>query len=125
VRALHWFRADLRLADNTALAAAAARATELGFLFVLDERLLGSPRTGAPRVRFLHASLEQLAAELARRGRRLVVRRGDPAREVPRAAREAGARLVSWNRDTTPYAVARDSAVVLLRFEEARRAALA
>ncbi len=38
VRALHWFRGDLRLADNTALATAAARAGELGFVFVLDER---------------------------------------------------------------------------------------
>jgi deoxyribodipyrimidine photo-lyase len=111
VRALHWFRADLRLADNTALAAAAGCAQELGFLFVLDERLLASPRTGAPRVRFLHACLESLAAELARRGRGLVVRRGDPRREVPRAAREVGATLVSWNRDTTPYAALRDAAV--------------
>jgi deoxyribodipyrimidine photo-lyase len=30
---------------------------------------------------------------------------------VPRAAHQAGAALVSWNRDTTPYAVARDAAV--------------
>jgi deoxyribodipyrimidine photo-lyase len=111
VRALHWFRADLRLADNTALAAAAARAGELGFLFVLDDALLASPRVGAPRVRFLHGCLERLAAELARRGHRLVVRRGDPRREVPRAARECGAALVSWNRDTTPYAARRDGAV--------------
>ena len=50
MRALHWFRADLRLADNTALAAAAARAGELGFLFVLDDALLAST-VGATRTR--------------------------------------------------------------------------
>jgi len=111
VRALHWFRGDLRLADNTALAAAAARAGELGLLFVLDDALLASPRVGAPRIRFLHGCLERLAAELARRGHRLVVRRGDPRREVPRAARECGARWVTWNRDTSPFAVRRDGAV--------------
>jgi len=111
VRALHWFRADLRLADNTALAACAARADEIGFLFVLDDALLASPRVGAPRLRFLHGCLERVAADLARRGHRLVVRRGDPRREVPRAARECGAGLVTWNRDTTPYAVRRDVAV--------------
>jgi deoxyribodipyrimidine photo-lyase len=111
VRALHWFRADLRIADNTALAAAAARAGELGFLFVLDDALLTSRRVGAPRVRFLHGCLERLAAELARRGHRLVVRRGDPRREVPRAAHECGAALVSWNRDTSPFAARRDGAV--------------
>jgi deoxyribodipyrimidine photo-lyase len=111
VRALHWFRGDLRLADNTALVAAASRAAALGFLFVLDDALLASPRVGAPRVRFLHGCLERLGAELARRGHRLVVRRGDPRREVPRAARECRAELLSWNRDTSPYARRRDAAV--------------
>jgi deoxyribodipyrimidine photo-lyase len=111
VRALHWFRADLRLADNTALAACAARADEIAFLFVLDDALLASPRVGAPRLAFLHGCLERLAEDLARRGHRLAVRRGDPRREVPRAARECGATLVSWNRDTTPYAARRDAAV--------------
>jgi deoxyribodipyrimidine photo-lyase len=109
VRALHWFRSDLRLADNTALAVAAVRASQLGLLFVLDDALLAS--AGAPRVRFLHGCLEKLAADLARRGHRLVLRRGDPRRELPRAARESSARLVTWNRDTTPYATQRDAAV--------------
>jgi len=111
VRALHWFRADLRLRDNRALAAAAARTDSIAFLFVLDPRLLAGPWTGAPRLRFLHACLAQLAAELERRGQRLVVRRGDPRREVPRAARELRAGLVSWNRDTSPFARRRDAAV--------------
>jgi deoxyribodipyrimidine photo-lyase len=111
VNVLHWFRGDLRLADNTALAAAASAAGRIGFLFVLDESLLASPRGGAPRLRFLHGCLERLGAELERRGHRLVVRHGDPRREVPRAAREARAALVSWNRDTSPYAMRRDAAV--------------
>ncbi len=109
MRALHWFRADLRLGDNTALAAAAARADSLACLFVLDEHLLA--RSGRPRLRFLHACLAALDGELARRGQRLRVRRGDPRREVPRLARELGAELVSWNRDTSPYARRRDAAV--------------
>jgi deoxyribodipyrimidine photo-lyase len=111
VRALHWFRADLRLRDNRALAAVAAGADQIAFLFVLDERLLASPKTGKPRLRFLHACLAKLAAELERRGQRLVVRRGDPRREVPRVAREVGAERVSWNRDTSPFARRRDAAV--------------
>jgi deoxyribodipyrimidine photo-lyase len=36
MRAVHWFRNDLRLGDNTALAAACARAEELVPLFVVD-----------------------------------------------------------------------------------------
>jgi deoxyribodipyrimidine photo-lyase len=111
VRALHWFRSDLRLRDNTALAAAATRADELACVFVLDDRLLAGPRSGAARSRFLHASLESLAAGLAGRGHALIVRRGDPRLEVPRLAAAAGAGLVTWNRDPSPYARSRDAAV--------------
>jgi deoxyribodipyrimidine photo-lyase len=41
----------------------------------------------------------------------LVIRRGDPRREVAAFAREVGAALVTWNRDTTPFAQRRDAAV--------------
>jgi deoxyribodipyrimidine photo-lyase len=109
--AIHWFRNDLRLRDNTALAEACARADALLPAFVLDERLLASRAMGAPRVRFLLDCLARLAAELEARGHRLVVRRGDPARVLATLARESGASLVSWNRDTTPYAVRRDARV--------------
>jgi deoxyribodipyrimidine photo-lyase len=113
VNAVHWFRADLRLADNTALAEAAARSERLACLFVLDDALVASPRVGAPRLRFLRGCLEGLAADLAKRGHRLALRRGDPRREVAAFAREVGAQSVFWNRDTTPYARGRDAAVEL------------
>ncbi len=111
VNVLHWFRGDLRLGDNTALADAASRAHRIAFLFVLDARLLASERVGAPRLRFLRGCLERLAADLAQRGHWLVLRRGDPRAEVPAFAHEIGAARVTWNRDTTPYALRRDAAV--------------
>src|SRR5215470_3963117 len=109
--AIHWFRNDLRLRDNAALAEACARAQALVPVFVLDEALLRARTMGAPRVRFLLASLERLAADLAARGQRLVVRRGDPARVLPALAREVRAGLVAWSRDTTPFARRRDARV--------------
>jgi deoxyribodipyrimidine photo-lyase len=108
VRAVHWFRSDLRMQDNTALAAAASRAGALVPLFVLDDRLLASPRQGAARVRFLLDCVARLADELAARGSALVVRRGDPRAIVPEVARSARAGLVTWSRDYGPYARARD-----------------
>jgi deoxyribodipyrimidine photo-lyase len=111
VRAVHWFRNDLRLRDNTALAEAASRASELVLLFVLDPALLGGPAAGAPRVRFLLDCLRRLAADVERAGSRLVLRAGDPVREVPRLLDETRARLLTWNRDTTPFARRRDAAV--------------
>jgi deoxyribodipyrimidine photo-lyase len=111
VRALHWFRNDLRLRDNTALAAAAASAGSLVAAFVLDPRILGSPRTGAPRVRFLLDCLARLSRDLEARGVALLVRRGAPEREIPKLLRETRAGVLSFNRDTTPLAKRRDAAV--------------
>jgi deoxyribodipyrimidine photo-lyase len=121
-RVLHWFRSDLRVADNRALAAAAGRARELILLFVLDERLLGGAALGAPRLRFLRGCLDALAADLASRGQRLVIRRGDPALLVPRLCDAWRVERVTWNRDYGPYAVRRDTAV--RRAAEARGTAV-
>jgi deoxyribodipyrimidine photo-lyase len=103
-----WFRRDLRLTDNTALVAALQRGAVVP-LFVLDPQLLNgrSPRREA----WLYANLNALVADLRRAGSRLLVRRGDPRDEVPRAARDAGAGAVYWNRDYTPLARRRDAAV--------------
>jgi deoxyribodipyrimidine photo-lyase len=111
VRALHWFRSDLRLADNTALRAAAERAEQLACVFVLDDRLLQGPKSGAPRTRFLLDCLERLAHDLDARGSALLIRRGDPAQVLARLADETRAELVTWNRDYSPFARARDRAV--------------
>jgi deoxyribodipyrimidine photo-lyase len=111
VRAVHWLRSDLRLDDNRALAEACRRARQLALVFVLDPALLASERAGAPRVRFLLDCLARLAADLEARGSRLVVRRGEPVRELARVLDESGAELLVWNRDYSPFAKARDARV--------------
>jgi deoxyribodipyrimidine photo-lyase len=115
MRAVHWFRNDLRLGDNTALAAACARAEELVPLFVVDPRLFGadrhSDRTPAKRLNFLLESLAELAGALERAGCPLIVRVGDPVVEVARVVDETRVDLLTFNRDTSPYARRRDLAV--------------
>ncbi len=69
------FSRDLRVHDNPALAAAAARFDEIVPLFVLDDGLLGS----ANRSAFLIEALADLRASL---GGKLVVRRGDVVAET-------------------------------------------
>ena len=108
--ALHWFRNDLRLADNRALAEACG-ADVLAPIFVFDERLLAARSMGAPRVRFLRECVAALAERLEARGSRLCVRRGDPRIVIPALARELRADVVTWNRDETPYARRRDAVV--------------
>ena len=109
--ALHWFRRDLRLADNTALHAAARRADLVVPLFVLDERLLRAADIGAPRVSFLLDSLHALARELGDAGSQLIVRRGNPADEVVAVARAIGADAIFVNDDYAPYGRRRDADV--------------
>lgn len=110
MRTLHWFRSDLRLSDNTALAVACA-ADQLVPVFVLDDHILRSTRQGQARLRFLLSCLEHLAGELEKNGMQLIVRRGNPVDEVPEIAKQAHIDLVTWNRDYSPYAKRRDSAV--------------
>jgi deoxyribodipyrimidine photo-lyase len=69
-------------------------------------------------VRFLLGCLERLAADAEAAGSTLVLRRGDPARELGRLLDETRAELLAFDRDTTPYARARDAAV---RREAGRR----
>jgi deoxyribodipyrimidine photo-lyase len=110
-RAVHWFRNDLRRRDNRALAEACDGADGLVCLYVLDPHLLDREDAGAPRLRFLQDGLARLADELAERGQRLVVRRGDPVEVLPRVLHEAKASRLCFARDTTPYARRRDEAV--------------
>ncbi|MGH3372106.1 MAG: deoxyribodipyrimidine photo-lyase, partial [Nocardioidaceae bacterium] len=107
--AVMWFRRDLRLSDNPALLDACASATPgAGVLplFVVDPNLWGP--AGPNRRAYLVASLDALDRSL---GGRLVVRHGDPVREVIRAVREVGARAVHVAGDFGPYGARRDNAV--------------
>jgi deoxyribodipyrimidine photo-lyase len=107
--AVLWFRRDLRLHDLPALAAA-ADATVLAPLFVLDETLLRGG-VAANRVWFMLETLRELDAALRDRGSRLHVRRGRPVDVVPAFAREIDAADVHVSRDYTPYGRRRDRRV--------------
>src|SRR5512136_2356640 len=111
-RSIIWFRRDLRLADNAALAAA-IRQGEVIPAFVLDPALLNSRRVGPKRVAWLAANLRELDRSLRARGSQLVVRRGEPAAELLKLARATNATNVFFNLDLTPYARQRDQRVAL------------
>ncbi len=110
-RVIHWFRRDLRLSDNTALHEAARNADTVIPVFCFDPAILRRDDMGAPRLAFLLDCLASLERNLAAAGSRLVLREGNPVDELPRLVAETGATAVYWNRDYSPYAVARDRAV--------------
>lgn len=97
---LLWFRQDLRLSDNHALAAAAQEGPFVA-VYVLDESAVGAAQTW-----WLHHSLKALNDAL---GGKLVLRRGDPAHIVTALAREAGVTRVHATRLYEPSWKAADS----------------
>jgi len=96
---------DLRVHDNHALALACAQARQVVPVFVVDPALAVPPN----RARFLAQSVASLRAQLRERGGDLLIRRGDPAAEVTRLARETCAAAVFIADDVSGYAARRRS----------------
>ncbi len=103
-----WFRQDLRLQDNPALAAAVARGGAVVPVFILDDAVEGRwPMGGASRW-WLHHSLAALDESLRERGSRLVLARGDSGAVLRDLIKATGADAVYWNRRYEPAVIARD-----------------
>ncbi|HET8805155.1 MAG TPA: deoxyribodipyrimidine photo-lyase [Gaiellales bacterium] len=105
---LVWFRSDLRLADNPALAAAASRGPVIP-VYVWAPEEEGSWPPGAASRWWLHHSLAALARALDRQGSQLVIRRGPADDALAQLVAETGADAVFWNRRYEPAAVAREA----------------
>ena len=112
MRALFWFRKDLRLDDNTGLAEAArdARGNVVPF-YASEPEILSRPDMAATRMRFVLDSLADLAAAVEGSGSHLALSHGGATETVVQAAREARADAVYWNDEYEPQLMRRDDAV--------------
>jgi deoxyribodipyrimidine photo-lyase len=104
---LVWFRRDLRVRDNPALARAAAAGAVVP-VFILEDGPGPRAPGGASRW-WLHHALAALAEELSALGSRLILRRGPAARVLDELIAETGANGIYWNRAYDPGSVARDT----------------
>ena len=109
--AIVWFRRDLRLTDHPALAAAIAAGHSVVPVYIEAPAEDAAWAPGGASRWWLDRSLTALAADLARRGSRLIVRREPSLAALRTLARECGATAVYWNRSYEPAAIARDTAV--------------
>jgi deoxyribodipyrimidine photo-lyase len=96
-KGLVWFRADLRLADNPALAAAIKDCETVLALYVLETDTTLRPLGGAVKA-WLAESLQLLREDLADCGVALHVLEGESARIIPQFVSEHGVGAVHWNR---------------------------
>ncbi|MEI6085179.1 MAG: deoxyribodipyrimidine photo-lyase [Verrucomicrobiota bacterium] len=101
-----WFRLDLRLADNPALAAA-AKLGQVVPVFIWAPEEEGAWPPGAASRWWLHHSLKALAKDLGG----LVIRRGPSLDALRQLVKETGATAVFWNRRYEPALIARDTRV--------------
>jgi len=110
-----WLRRDLRLSDNGALAAAAAKGSVVP-VFVLDPKF--AERAGAARMAFMLRNLRSLNDQM---GGALVVLHGKPEEQIPRLAKALDVTDVHCARDFAPYGRARDQQVAAALAANGRR----
>jgi deoxyribodipyrimidine photo-lyase len=109
---LIWFRHDLRLADNPALAAAAATAEPVIPVYIFAPREESPWSPGGASRWWLHESLSRLDGNLRAVGSSLCIRASeDSLTTLVELARECGARRVVWNRRYEPAVIARDQKI--------------
>jgi len=100
---IHWFRRDLRTADNTALSAASREGAHVIPVYVLSDWKSAHRWTGANRQQFLCGCLAVLSDNLKAIGGRLIIRQGEAVGELEMLAVESGAEAIFFNRDPDPF----------------------
>ena len=106
MKILLWFRNDLRIHDNEALAKAAEKTAEVIPVYIFDPRIfkehhLDFPKTGNLRHQFLIESVENLRENLQKIGSNLIVKAGFPEDILPQLAKELGANELYTSEEIT------------------------
>ena len=104
--AIVWFRRDLRLVDNPALAAALARHEQVLPVYIHAPQEESPWSSGAASDWWLHHALGDLAAQLQGA---LLIRQGASLAILEDLIARSGATAVYWNRLYEPAAISRDS----------------
>lgn len=102
-----WFRQDLRIKDNPAL----AKASQIGDVlpvYIFDDSVPAEGAMGRASRWFLHHALESLNKSL---NNQLIILKGDPKKIIPALCGSNQCSHVFWNRMYEPWAISRDAAI--------------
>ncbi|MCR9225227.1 MAG: DNA photolyase family protein [Hyphomonas sp.] len=96
--AIMWFRRELRLSDNPALAAAISTAGSRVICVYIRETNDSLREMGGASKWWLDKSLRSLTSQIEKLGGRLILRTGDAETQLADILTETGAAAVFWNR---------------------------
>jgi len=108
---IHWFRRDLRIADNLALLAAAQCGSPVVPAYVLSDWKESHHWTGPKRQHFLCGCLTSLAGNLTTIGGRLIIRQGEATEQLRKLIVESRATALYFNRDPDPFGKATEQKI--------------
>ena len=111
--ALHIFRRDLRLEDNTALYYACKQAQTVIPCFIFDPRQVGEKNSykSYNAIQFMIESLKDLQQQLKKKGGKLYVFEGKAEDVVATLIKKHALDAVFFNKDYTPFSLNRDRAI--------------
>jgi deoxyribodipyrimidine photo-lyase len=109
---LFWHRRDLRISDNTGLAAARQRSAKVVGVFCLDPNILERDDVAPVRVTYMIGCLQALQQRYAQAGSQLLILHANPTQAIPALAAALGAKAVFWNWDVEPYSQERDRTII-------------
>ncbi len=112
--AIHWFRRDLRIEDNTALNHALESKMPVQPIFIFDKNILEDLPADDARVGFIHQTLQKIHDQLASHGSSLKIFIGDPLEIWKQIIAEYEVGAVFLNKDYEPYAIQRDEKIKIL-----------
>ncbi len=110
MRALIWFRNDLRISDQPALVEAVRDADEVLGCYLLPSSQQEWLAGGASQAWLFH-SLTSFKKSLKELGLDLILRRGEPGEELLQLLKESQADAVYWNRRLEPESIREDEAI--------------
>lgn len=109
---LVWFKRDLRVADNPALAEAAARGGRVLPLFIADPAAWAQADASARQWEFVAESLAALRLDLAALGAPLIIRQGPAQQVLASLCTRTGIKLIYSHEETgNGWSYARDRAI--------------
>jgi len=108
---LFWHRRDLRVSDNTGLAAARQQSPKIVGVFCLDPEILSRDDIASVRVTYMLGCLQALQVRYNQLNSQLLILHNNPIKAIPALAQALGAKSVFWNWDVEPYSQIRDRTI--------------